>query len=230
MTAAIAEGSPPVSVVTGLYLRTKTLHAEAERSGIIKDLLRGQASRDGYVLLIRNLLPAYREMEQGLHRHKASPALSRLASFKLDRAPAIEADLDSLCGHGWRDAIPVLEAATAYAARIARAAEGDGTRLIAHAYARYLGDLSGGLILQKLLTRTLMMSPSELSFYEFSQFSDLGALKTEYRNALDRAASNAADPDAIIEEGAVAFSHNIDLSWAVQKALAPEQLASTAAN
>lgn len=228
MTAAIAEGSLHVSVVTGLYLRTKTLHAEAERSGIIKDLLRGQASRDGYVLLIRNLLPAYREMEQGLERHKASPALSVLASFNLDRASAIEADLNALCGHDWPDKIPVLEAATAYAKRIARAAEGDGTRLIAHAYARYLGDLSGGLILQKLLTRTLKLRPSELSFYEFARFSDLGGLKSDYRNALDGAASDAADPDAIIEEGAVAFSHNIDLSWAVQKALTPEQAASPA--
>jgi heme oxygenase len=36
-----------------------------------------------------------------------------------------------------------------------KAAEGDGTRLIAHAYTRYLGDLSGGQILQRLLARSL---------------------------------------------------------------------------
>lgn len=230
MVTAIAENALPVSVVTGLYLRTKTLHAEAERSGIIKDLLRGQASRDGYVLLMRNLLPAYREIEQGLERQVSSPKLSVLASFRLDRASAIEADLNALCGPDWFDKIPVLEAATSYAKRVSFAAEGDGTKLIAHAYARYLGDLSGGLILQKLLARSLKLRPSELSFYDFSRFPDLGALKSEYRSALDQAADGAHDPDAIIEEGATAFSCNIDLSWAVQKALPPKQAPLPAAN
>ncbi len=65
--------APSASVVTALYLRTKTLHVEAERTGIIRDLLRGEASREGYILLLRNLLPAYREMEQGLERHRGSP-------------------------------------------------------------------------------------------------------------------------------------------------------------
>lgn len=76
MTAAIADRSSSVSVVTALYLRTKTLHVEAERTGIIRDLLRGEASREGYVLLLRNLLPAYQAMEQGLHRHRSSPPLA----------------------------------------------------------------------------------------------------------------------------------------------------------
>jgi len=57
-------------IVTALYLRTKALHVEAERTGIIRDLLRGEATREGYVLLLRNLLPAYRAMEQGLVRHR----------------------------------------------------------------------------------------------------------------------------------------------------------------
>ena len=73
MTAATAENSAPVSVVTALYMRTKTLHVEAERTGIIRDLLRGEASREGYVLLLRNLLPAYQAMERGLERHRGSP-------------------------------------------------------------------------------------------------------------------------------------------------------------
>ncbi len=62
----------PASLVTALYLRTKALHVEAERTGIIRDLLRAEASRDGYILLLRNLLPAYRAMEQGLERHRGS--------------------------------------------------------------------------------------------------------------------------------------------------------------
>jgi heme oxygenase len=220
MTAATADGALPASIVTALYLRTRTLHGEAERTGIVRDLLRGDASRDGYILLLRNLLPAYLAMEQGLERHRASPRLGPLAAYRLDRATAIEADLVSLCGGRWSRDIPLLAAGELYADRIAKAAGGDGARLIAHAYTRYLGDLSGGQILQRLLARSLQLRPAELSFYEFPRFYDLEALKADYRRALDRAGALFPDGDAIVEEGAIAFSHNIALSCGVQAAAA----------
>jgi len=227
--AAMADTPLPASLVTALYLRTKALHVEAERTGIIRNLLRGDASREGYVLLLRNLLPAYREMEQGLERHRNSPIFAALANYRLDRAPAIESDLVALCGRGWKRAIPVLDAAEAYAQRIAKAVEGNGTRLIAHAYTRYLGDLSGGQILQRLLERSLELRPSELSFYDFPRFIDLAALKADYRKALDEAGALAPDPQAVIEEGAIAFSLNIDLSCAVQSMASPGTTEASAA-
>ncbi len=145
-----------------------------------------------------------------------SAILGAIADYRLDRAPAIEADLAALCGERWSQDIPLLAAGELYASRVQEAAKGDGARLIAHAYTRYLGDLSGGQILQRLLARSLQLRPAELSFYDFPGFSDLDALKADYRKALDQAGALAADPDAVIEEGAVAFSLNIDLSCAVQ--------------
>ena len=229
MTAATADRPSPVSVVTALYLRTKALHVEAERTGIIRDLLRGEASRDGYVLLLRNLLPAYQAMEQGLERHRGSPVLGGLADYRLDRVSAIEADLVELCGKRWSHDVPLLAAGELYAGRIAKAAKGDGARLIAHAYTRYLGDLSGGRILQRLLARSLELRPSELSFYDFPRFPDLDTLKAEYRKALDQAGALAPDSDAVVEEGAIAFSHNIALSCAVQSMVLRGSAAVTAA-
>ena len=228
MTAAMADNSLPDSVVTALYLRTRTLHLEAERTGVIRDLLRGESSRDSYILLLRNLLPAYRAMEQGLARHRGSPGLGALADYQLDRAPAIESDLDELYGERWRHDVPLLPAGEIYAGRIAKVAEGDGARLIAHAYTRYLGDLSGGQILQKLLTRSLELRPSELSFYDFPRFCDLTELKTGYRKALDQAGAHASDPDLVVEEGAIAFSLNIDLSCAVQSTMSRGSAAAAA--
>ncbi len=221
MTVAMADGSLPASVVTDLYLRTKTLHLEAERSGIIRELLRGSADRNGYILLLRNLLPAYQAMEQGLARHRKTPGIGALANYRLDRAPAIESDLHALCGRSWQQEIPLLPAGDRYAGRITEAAQGDGAPLIAHAYTRYLGDLSGGLILQRLLARSLELQPAELSFYDFPRYPDLAALKTEYRAALDRAGNLVGEPEAIVEEGALAFRLNIDLSRAVQAAVQP---------
>jgi heme oxygenase len=221
MTVAMADGSLPVSVVTALYLRTKTLHLEAERSGIIHELLRGNASRHGYILLLRNLLPAYQAMEQGLARHLKTPGIGALAHYRLDRAPAIEADLVALCGEAWQHDIPLLPAGGHYARRITEAAQASGARLIAHAYTRYLGDLSGGLILQRLLVRSLELRPTELSFYDFPRYPDLAALKAAYRDALDRAGALAGEQETVVEEGALAFALNIDLSRAVEAALQP---------
>jgi heme oxygenase (biliverdin-producing, ferredoxin) len=217
----MAENSSSDSVVTALYFRTKALHTEAERTGIIRDLLRGSASRDGYVALLRNLLPAYQALEQGLEIHRDSPGLAALAQYRLDRAPALQSDLLALGGADWADSLPLLPAGKAYAARITEAAEGDGARLIAHAYTRYLGDLSGGQILRRLLAKSIGLQPDQLSFYDFPRFADLTALKTDYRQALDHAGAQLADPQPVVEEGVIAFSLNIALSCAVEAALAP---------
>ena len=103
----------------------------------------------------------------------SSVIAARLASacspnYRLDRAPAIESDLVALCGAHWSHDIPLLAAGDLYARRIAKAAEGDGTRLIAHAYTRYLGDLSGGQILQRLLARSLELQPVGTVVLRFS--------------------------------------------------------------
>jgi heme oxygenase len=215
---APADSTAPVSVVTALYIGTKTLHTEAERSGIIRDLLRGEASRAGYIMLQRNLLPAYRALEAGLERHRNTPALAALAGYRLDRATALQADLHALCD-GDFSAVPMLPAGDAYARRIEDAVGGDGALLIAHAYTRYLGDLSGGQILKRLLANKPGLAPDELSFYDFPD-RDLAQLKTAYRAALDQAGTQVDDPQAVIDEGSVAFRLNTDLSWAVHHALA----------
>ncbi|NEW86528.1 biliverdin-producing heme oxygenase [Rhodopseudomonas sp. WA056] len=217
---AVVQAENDASVVTALYLRTRALHLEAERTGIVAEILRGTATRDGYTLLLRNLHPAYRAIEAGIARHRDNPILAPLAAHSLARTPAIEADLVALAGTGWNDQLPVLPAAEAYADRIAEASEGDGSRLIAHAYTRYLGDLNGGQIVRRLLEKTMQLGPAELAHYDFSAIGDPGALKTEYREALEQAGAAAPDAAAIIEEGAAAFTCNIALSVAVQQHLA----------
>src|SRR5262245_29449930 len=72
---------------------TRVLHTQAERAGVINDILRGQASRADYALLLRNLLPAYERMEAGLDRHRATPAVGAVARRELYRSAALAADL-----------------------------------------------------------------------------------------------------------------------------------------
>jgi len=62
-----------VGLAAALRESIRAIHAQAERSGIVSDVLRGRATRFGYALLLRNLLPASQEMERGLDRHGQIP-------------------------------------------------------------------------------------------------------------------------------------------------------------
>jgi heme oxygenase len=212
--------SQPAGLADLLRARTHVLHAQAERSGVIADLLRGRASRRAYALLLRNLLPAYQELEAGLERHRHRPGLAALANPAVYRASALAADLCALESPGWVRSVPLLEAGQRYARRVAEAAEGDGTRLIGHAYVRFLGDLNGGRILCERLARSLDLGPDALGFYAYPQSTDLDVLRIAYRNALDRAGVLVAVAP-VVEEALVAFRLNIELAEAVQTAAAP---------
>jgi heme oxygenase len=202
------------SLLEGLRERTRQLHTEAERTGIVADMLRGRARREDYARLLRNLLPVYRTLEEELAKHASSPLLGPIVRGELERAEAIEADLQHLALLGSE---PVLPEAVSYANAIRQASAGDGSRLIAHAYVRYLGDLSGGQILKRLLARTLDLPPATLSFFDFPGIGDIAAFKAQYRAAIDQVGDEIEDFGAVVEEGARAFRLNIDLSVALQR-------------
>lgn len=210
----------PQGLVIAMRDRTRELHTRAERSGIIAAILSNRGSLAGYALFLRNILPAYQQMERGLEEKKDGP-VACVARPQLYRAAAIESDLANLEGPDWDRRLPLLPAGDRYAQRIASVCAGDGSRLIAHAYARYLGDLSGGQILKRLLGRSLALEPQALSFYDFPDITDTDAFKALYRKSIDDAAGQIADAASVIEEAFIAFQLNIELSEAVAEA-APE--------
>jgi heme oxygenase len=199
--------------------RTKLVHREAERTGFVAELIRGRATRDGYALFLRNLVPAYAAMEHALEAHRGKPILGAFADPRLARLPALESDIAAIAGPAWASTLPLVNEAQAYAAAIEEAARGEGLRLVAHAYARYLGDLSGGQILKPLLGRAFGLGPDMLAFYDFPEFPDLHAPKLAMRDALDAIPAAGPEAEPIVAEALTAFRHNIALSEAVQAAL-----------
>lgn len=206
------------ALADALRERTRALHREAESSGIVRDLLRGEASRHGYALLLRNLLPAYRELESGLERLRYAPGLRVLACPALYRSRALEADLAGLYGEAWRQTLPVLAAGERYARAVAAAGQGNGVRLLGHAYVRYLGDLNGGRVVQHRLRQSLGLGDRALAFYEFPAIPDLDRFRMQYRDAFDQAARELPEIEPVLEEAVLAFRLNIELSAAVRSA------------
>jgi heme oxygenase len=183
-----------------------------------REILHGTATHAGYALFLRNLLPVYRILEQALEARRGSAVVAPFALSSLYRAAALESDLTALCGDGWQSSLSVLPAARRYAQRIEECGQDAGVRLIAHAYVRYLGDLSGGQVLRRLLARSLRVGGEALRFYDFPAITDADRFRVEYRRALDRTVLSAHAADAVVEEAAVAFELNIELSEAVQTA------------
>lgn len=207
-----AETLAPPGFAADLRERTKSVHREAERAGFVADLIRGRATARGYAIFLRNLVPVYAALERALATAAVPPAF---ADPRLQRLTALRADLVAIAGPTWDASLPLLPEATAYAEAIAEATDDP---LVAHAYARYLGDLSGGQILKPILARTLGLDADALAFYDFPAIADLDAPKRAMRAALD--AYEVAHPAAetVVATAIAAFRHNIALSEAVRVA------------
>lgn len=206
--------APAFSAV--LRERTQAIHREAERSGYIADLIRGRATRFGYAVYLASLLPAYEAMEQQLACDSAIPVLRAFAAPGLARGAALRHDLRALADPA-DGAMPVLPEAQAYADAVA--AQGASIGLVAHAYARYLGDLSGGQILKPLLARTLGLEPAQLTFYDFPGVADVASCKTALRAALDTIVPGTPEAEHVVAESLAAFRHTIAVSTAVSTAM-----------
>ncbi len=225
-TLTAAEAAKPLTLLEMLREKTEALHTKAERTGFIVDILKGRVSPADYALFLRSLLPAYRALENALARHGETSLLGPIVRPELNRSAAIEADLRQLVPDTAIADIALLPEARAYEKAVVEAGQGDGARLVAHAYARYLGDLSGGQILKRLLMKSPGLPPEALSFYDFPAISDHAAFKAEYRGAIIAIGDRIDDPEAVAEEGARAFELNIALSLALQARIGANQTVS----
>jgi heme oxygenase (biliverdin-producing, ferredoxin) len=200
------------SLARRLRDETRALHVAAERSGVMRALLRGALDRAAYARLLRALHVLYAALERGLADHAERPAVAAVHDPALARADRLAQDLDLLAGPGWAGALPVPAAARAYAARLDHLAAADPDLLVAHAYVRYLGDLSGGQHVARAVRRALALEGTRgTAFYEFPALGDLDAFKGAYRAALDALPVDAAGAARLVGEARWAFAAHVAL-------------------
>lgn len=205
------------NLIDELRKRTRKLHTEAEGSGVIRELLRGQSDVHGHALYLRNLLPAYQNLEQAMKRPDIRARFGGLTDSAVYRSPSILADLSQVQGQDWRATLPVLPVSRQYAEHIERVAHNEPVALLGHIYTRYLGDLNGGQILDRVLARTLRLPVEARNFYRFPCIADLPAFTSAY---LQKIADFAVDDDSaekIASEAVAGFEYNIRLSMAVHE-------------
>lgn len=190
---------------------TRDEHQAAESMAFVDRLLAGDLSAAAYTDLAAQLLPVYRALEEVGDRLSADPIGGSLVFEELRRAPSLEADLAVLAGPDWADRADVREphpATVAYAERI-RSAGLPG--YVAHAYTRYLGDLSGGQVIARMVQRHYGVPEEGLSFYRFPEIDRLKPFKDVYRARLDSLPLTVDERDAVVAESREAFRANREL-------------------
>ena len=189
-----------------LRIGTGALHAEVERAGVMRRLLHGQLDRPGYCALLRNLHAVYAALEPALVRHAAHPAVAPVVFEALFRAAPVATDLTDLHGADWAAAIPLQSATVRYVARLHEVAAHAPELLVAHAYLRYLGDLSGGQLLRKIVAESLHLpNGTGTRFYGFGSPADVAGHVRAFRAGLDALPLPAGRQAAIVNEACNAF-------------------------
>ena len=186
-----------------LKAATRALHGAAERNPLMVSLLRGQLPRAAYCSLLRNLHPIYAALETSLARHARHPALAPALLPGLQRTATVEQDLLALHGSGWSDGIGLQRVAVQYAQRLATV---EPPLLLAHAYVRYLGDLSGGQVLRTIVARSLGLNDGRgTAFYDFGDAQQTHQLTQAFRAALAAVDLDASATEAVVGEAQLAF-------------------------
>ncbi|AFY31980.1 heme oxygenase (biliverdin-producing) [Calothrix sp. PCC 7507] len=191
---------------------TKHSHAIAENTAFMKCFLKGIVEKEPFRKLTANLYFVYRALEAELQRYCSHPVVGLIYFPELNRQGNLEKDLAFYYNEDWRNQIVALEAGKAYVARIHELANTEPTLLIAHAYVRYMGDLSGGQSLKKIVRSAMNLPPDQgTGFYEFENIPNIEAIrafKAKYRHALNSLPVDDILAEKIVDEANYTFELN----------------------
>jgi heme oxygenase (biliverdin-producing, ferredoxin) len=187
------------------------VHEHAEHSRFMQDLMAGRLDRAAYGRLVVQQYFAYRDLEAASRHMAHDPVGSRFVFPELYRLDALESDLEALIGRGWRAGIEPTPATVAYCERLRAVGATDPGAYVAHHYVRYMGDLSGGQVIRRVVERTYgIVDHAGTSFYVFDGV-DPKAFKEQYRLRLDATPWSEPEKTRIIDEVLLAYRLNTEV-------------------
>jgi len=209
-TRHVATRDERTSFSAALKAATWRDHEAAESSPFMDALLEGDVTREGYAALLAQQLYAYRIIEDAAATMADDPVAGGFVADELHRVPSLERDLAALLGGGWEERISPSAATEAYCDRLREVCATWAGGFVAHHYTRYMGDLSGGQFIGRVVRRVLEIDEhSGAAFYHFERIGDVKAFKDAYRDRLDAAPWDLDERGRIIDEIRLAYRHNV---------------------
>nr|ASO75946.1 heme oxygenase [Storeatula sp. CCMP1868] len=200
------------NLATQLREGTSKAHSMAENVSFVKSFLGGVIDKDSYKKMVSNLYFVYVAIEDAMEENRTHECIEPIFYQELNRRESLEQDLEFYYGENWKDTISPSPATEAYVDRIRTIGENKPELLVAHAYTRYLGDLSGGQILKKIAQRAMNLKDNRgLAFYDFTEIQDEQSFKQNYKTALDNLPIPADETGKIIAEANVSFNLNMKM-------------------
>ena len=198
--------------------RSSAAHSSSEHAGFMSDLLKGDGTLDDYIALVAQHYFIYVALEGAAEQMRQDPLAAKFITDALTRLPAVEADLEALLGASWREQISPLPATQRYVDRINEVGPTWAGGFIAHHYTRYLGDLSGGIFIGKVMARRFGLDNGGVTFYVFDDIADPAVFKDAYRAELDLVTWDEQERERVIEEVLAAYQFNTDVFEDLQAA------------
>lgn len=207
MSVATTVRDEDLSLSTAMREGSRAEHEAAEGSSFMSELLEGKLSAQAYADLLLRLRRVYAALEQAIADHRDDAFVAAVHDPALERLAAIDADLAHWAPGVDPESIE-SPAATAYVERIRSGADWGGN-LLAHHYTRYLGDLSGGQVIGRVLQRTFdLPEDTGVAFYAFPDIPKPKPFKDAYRASLDGLGLSADDVARVVDEVRAVFGLN----------------------
>lgn len=195
------------SLSVRLRNETKAIHSKTENVSFIQKLFKAEFTSEEYYRYLTCLKAVYQTLEQTLLKNKNHSYVELIYFEQLFRTESLDRDLKVWSKSASDLNASQLKAVHDYTAHLNKISEVAPHLLVSHAYVRYLGDLSGGQILKKILSRQLNKAEG-LNFYTFD-IEDSQKMKELYRSRLDQI-GNLSEPKSceILKEAQLAFQFN----------------------
>ncbi|KAG1882670.1 hypothetical protein F4604DRAFT_1742151 [Suillus subluteus] len=191
-----------------LRIGTSEAHESARHNQGGMRLVNGELDKEEYVYFLMMLWHVYTELERGLETHASYPTLQPTYNpTLLARTPSLSQDISHLLG------VPEAEwqmhplhislmasppkPFVAYTTRLRELSESsDPTCLLAHAYVRYLGDMSGGQVIRRRIAEaydldadrgygTRLYDFKKLDSSEPANIGDIKKIKEWYKDGMN---------------------------------------------
>ena len=199
-------------LATQLREGTSKSHTMAENVNFIKSFLGGVIDKGSYTEMLSKLYFVYEAIENAMEKNKEHEYIKPIYFPELNRTESLKEDLIFHYGEDWLENVTLSKATLDYVNRINTVSKEKPELLVAHAYTRYLGDLSGGQILKKIAQRSMGLEGHKgLAFYEFNEVSDEAQFKLNYKAALDSLPIKENEASQIIAEANTAFTLNMNI-------------------
>ena len=191
---------------------TRTAHQAVEKTPFLQTFFTGRIRIDAYRAFLARLYQLYVVLETYQQQYRDHIVVGRLYYPQLFRARPLAQDLAYYYGSQWLDHLPLKGAMCVYVEHLHHVARTWPEGLVAHHYTRYLGDLSGGQVLKRLVTKVFGLPPDEgVAFYTFDEILDTTQFKIAYRTQLDTLPINADTALNLVKEANCAFDLHLRL-------------------